>query len=219
MVTITHQEARALIHQRADRALEAQHEAVLEEHLRSCVECAGYANEIRATEEVLRIALRKHWDIQPLPLPVLGIREKIMQQGRLLDSLATRSTLVGVTLLFFMFVYSQFLSPSQGASNGLPVGIPAIPTPSLPLTSTQNIFEDCELLRYEVRQGDTLQNLAFQFSISEEQIMELNNLPAAAPLPRLVTLPVCEQTPTGTSFPPASTTNTPGMETITYTPG
>jgi hypothetical protein len=219
MVTITHQEAHDLIHRRADQALEAGHEAVLEEHLRACAECTVYASEVRATEEVVRTALRKHWNIQPLPLPVSGIRERNMQQVRWFDSLTTRTALVGVTLLFFLFAYSQFASPGYGASNGQPVGISPIPTPSLPLTSTQNSVEECELMRYEVRQGDTLKSLASKFSIPEEQIMELNDLPAAAPLPKLMAIPVCEQTPTGTSFPSASTTNTPALETITYTPG
>lgn len=219
MLTITHQEARKLIQQQADRALEAQYKAVLEAHLRTCTECDRYANEIRATEKALRTALRKHWTLQPLPLPVPGIRERSMHPGRLFASLTTRSALVGVALLFFMFVYSQFAASSYGAANGLLAGIPTIPTPSLPLTGTRNIFADCQLIRYEVRPGDTLRSLAGQFSVSEGQIMDLNDLTAAAPLPELLSLPACEQTPTGTSHPPAPTTITPTSGTITYTPG
>lgn len=218
---ITHQEARHLIQHRADQALDLQAKEILNAHLENCVECAEYANEIHDTEVMLQKTLRKHWNASPVPLPVRDIKAKSISSSRLPESLATRSALAGVTLVFFIFVYWQFTSPGYGSYSPMPVGISPIPTPSLPLTSTQNSFGDCEMIRYEVQPQDTVESLARQFSASEEQIMDLNGLKAeAAPLPKMLILPACELTPTSTTHPPASaTTNTPSLEAITYTPG
>jgi hypothetical protein len=221
MQIITHQEARHLIQHRADQALDLHKKEILNAHLKDCVECADYANEIHDTEVMLQKTLRKHWNASPVPLQVRDIKARSISSGRLLENLATRSAVVGVTLLFFIFVYWQFTSPSYGSYSPMPIGISPIPTPSLPLTSTQNSFVDCEMIRYEVQPQDTVEGLARQFSTSEEKIMDLNGLKAeAAPLPKMLIIPACELTPTSTTHPPPSaTTNTPSLEAITYTPG
>lgn len=220
MQMITHEEARHLIHYRADQALDLHKKEVLNAHLKDCVECADYANEIHDTEVLLQKTLRKHWNVNPIPLQVMDVRATSGTRSSLLDSLATRSVLVGVTLLFFIFAYWQFTSTGYGAYNPMPVGISPIPTPSLPLTSTQNNFGNCAMIHYDLQPQDTLESLARQFSATVEQIMSLNGLKAeAAPLPKVLTIPVCGLTPTSTTHPPASTTNTPFLETITYTPG
>jgi hypothetical protein len=220
MQTITHPEARFLIHYRADQVLDAHQKEMLNAHLKDCVECAAYAHELQETEATLRTTLRKQWSAPLLPLRVMDIRERSITSGRFLDLLTTRSALIVVTLLFFIFVYSQFTPPTHGAYSPMPVGLSPIPTPSLPLTSTQTDLVNCPVLRYEVRQGDTLESLSRQFDASAAMIMDFNGLKAeAAPLPEVLLIPQCERTPTGTSHPPASATNTPALETITYTPG
>jgi hypothetical protein len=220
MQTITHHEARFLIHYRTDQVLDAHRKEMLNAHLKDCVECAAYAEQLQETEGALRTTLRKQWSAPALPLQVMDIRERSITSGRFFDSLTTRSALIAVSLLLFIFVYSQFAPPTHGAYSPMPVGISPIPTPSLPLTSTETDLANCPMVRYEVRRGDTLQSLSRQFDASAGTIMDLNDLKAgAAPLPAVLIIPQCELTPTSTTHPPTSTTNTPSLESITYTPG
>jgi len=217
---ITHQEAHHLIQFRADQALSATKKEILSSHLKECVECAEYANEIQETEATLRTTLRKHWNVHPLPLQVKDVKVKIIPNRNPLDLLATRSALVGMTMIFFFFVIWQFTSANNSFQNPMTVAVPVMPTPSLPLTSTRDTFDHCQMILYEVRQDDTLESIASRFSISENAIRDLNNLQSAtATLPEKLNIPVCELTPTGTTHPPTSTTNTPALELITYTPG
>lgn len=217
---ITHQEARHLIQARTDQALDAYKKEVLNIHLKDCIECADYANEVQETVTILRTTLQKQWNVQPAPLSVRDIKVKIISHPRLLDLLTTRSALVGLTVIFFFFALWQFTATNYGAPNSITVGVPVIPTPSLLLTSTQSNFAHCQMIRYDVGQDDTLASLARQYSISEEVIRDLNHLqPDMITLPTMLILPFCELTPTGTTHPPTSITNTPPLELISYTPG
>lgn len=217
---ITHQEARHLIQFRADRALNPNKKEMLNAHLKGCAECADYANEIQETEATLRTTLQKHWNVRYRPLEVNDIKVKIIPAAGLRDFLTTRSALVGITLLFFVFSLWQFTSTNNGsARSSMVVSISPIPTPSLLVTSTQNNFDNCQMIRYEVRQDDTVKGIAHRFSASENAIRELNNLqPEVAILPTKLIIPICELTPTGTTHPPTFT-NTPSLELFTYTPG
>lgn len=217
---ITHQEARQLIQRRADQPLDASNREMLNLHLRGCTVCAEYANEIQETEATLRITLRKQWDVRLLPLEVMDIRVKITPNSRPVDYMATRSALLGMAVLVFFFVFWQFTSTNNGLRNSAPIGVPVIPTPSLPLTSTQNNFDNCRMVQYAVQQNDTVESLSLRFLVSEQAIRDFNNLAADVDtLPVLLLIPACELTPTGTTNPPTSTTNTPSLEFITYTPG
>ena len=217
---LTHQEARHLIQARADQTLDVYKKEELNAHLKDCIECAAYADEIQETVTTLRTTLQKHWNVRPTLLSVTDIKVKNISHPRLLDFLATRSALVGLTMAFFLFVLWQFTSTSPASENSITVRIPAIPTPSLLLTSTQSNFAHCQMIRYNVGQADTLASLARQYSISEDVIRDLNHLQAdMITLPTMLILPVCELTPTGTTHPPTTITNTPPLELITYTPG
>ena len=217
---ITHQEARQLIQRRADQPLHASKKEMLNMHLKGCTVCAEYANEIQETEATLRITLRKQWDVRLLPLEVMDIKVKITPNSLAADYLATRSALLGMAVLVFFIVFWQFTSTHNGLRNAATIGVPVIPTPSLPLTSTQNNFDNCPMVQYEVQRNDTAESLALQFLVSEQAIRDFNNLPAGVDtLPGLLIIPACELTPTGTTNPPTSTTNTPSLEFITYTPG
>jgi hypothetical protein len=217
---ITHQEARHLIQYRADQPLDTSKKESLNAHLRRCEACAEYANEVWETEATLRETLRKHWDVKLVPLDIRDIQVKSSPSTKSPEFLATRSALVGMAVLVCFFVFWQFTSTNTGFQNSVGIGVPAVPTPSLPLTSTQNNFENCQMLRYEVRQNDTVESLARQFLVSEESIKDLNNLQADVPmLPNVLLIPACELTPTGTTYPPTAITNTPSLELITYTPG
>jgi hypothetical protein len=155
-----------------------------------------------------------------LPREVLDIKVKLPPHSKAVDYLATRSALVGMAVLVFFFGFWQFTATNNGLRNSATIGVPVIPTPSLLLTSTQKSFDHCPMVQYEVQQNDTLESLTHRFLVSEMAIREINNLPAEVDtLPGLLLMPVCELTPTGTTNPPTSTTNTPALEFMTYTPG
>lgn len=216
---ITHQEARSLIQFRADQALNAHKNEILNAHLKNCTQCAGYANEIRETENLLRTTLQQHWNVRSLPIQVEDIKGTLLPSFGFRDLVTTRSALVVITMLFFVFGFLRFTSNNIGSSSSMTTGIPAIPTPLLLSTSTQHDFNNCAILPYEVQSEDTLKSIAKRFSISEESILNLNNLPSeSVHLPVRLLIPICELTPTGTTHPPTFT-NTPSLELITYTPG
>jgi hypothetical protein len=216
---VTHQEARSLIQFRADQALNEDKMEMLAVHLKDCGECADYADEIQETELTLRTTLRKHWNVRPLPLEMKDIKAKLLPISWLNDLLTTRKALIGIMLLFFVFGFWQISSTRYNSSSRI-VGMSPIPTPSFLMTSTQNNFATCQKVRYEVHQNDSLESIARRFLVSKEAILIINNLqPNAATLPTELIIPLCESTPTGTTHPPASTTNTPSLEFISYTPG
>ena len=218
---ITHQEARSLIQFRADQVLNADKKELLNAHLNGCVECTDYANQIQETEATLRTTLKKRWNIHHVPLHAKDIKARVNSKVGLPESLVpTRSALVGITVLLFVFGLMQLTSTNHNPPGFIAVGVPAIPTPSLSLTSTQNNLVNCQLIRYEVHQDDTLESLARRFSVSEEALIDLNHLQTeSGPLPVKLIVPFCELTPTSTTHPPTSTTDTPSFDLIIYTPG
>jgi len=216
---ITHQEARHLIQLRADNMLIASEKESLNNHLKACVECADYANEIQGMEAILRITMQKHWNEHYLPLPTTEIKERLFPIRNWLESLTTRSALAGFTVLFFVFAILQLTTTRNDGHSSLTVGVSVIPTPSLRFTGTQRNLGSCQMITYAVHQDDTLESLARKFMVSEDVITEINHLqPHALRLPERLLIPACELTPTGTSHPPEFT-NTPSLEPVTYTPG
>jgi len=96
-----------------------------------------------------------------------------------------------------------------------------VPTPSTQLTSTKITMQDCQEVRYKVREGDTLESIAYQFSASKEMIMARNRMETEAiDISTELIVPLCSSTPTGTIYPPTSTiTLTPRTTFTPYTPG
>jgi LysM repeat protein len=214
---ITHQEARHLIQLKADNTLIPSDKEILNDHLRDCIECTGYANEIQETEAILRTTLRQRWNLHHVPLSISDLSANNFSFRRWLDIVTTRSALIGVTLLLSVFAFVQFSSSPTNSVGQLAVGASAIPTPSLLFTGTQNYFGNCQMINYPVRQDDTLESLARRFMVSKDVITEINHLqPDVARLPDQLLLPACELTPTTR---PPTFTNTPSLEAITYTPG
>jgi spore germination protein YaaH len=74
---------------------------------------------------------------------------------------------------------------------------------------------------YQIREGDTLESIAEQFSVPKNMIMEFNDMQEEGMQPpMLVRIPLCARTPTITIYPPNTTiTITPQFEPITPTPG
>jgi hypothetical protein len=171
---------------------------------------------------VLRQTLRKQWDARPLPLQMDVIYGK-MNPGKSVNAfLTTRTALIGIVSLFFaLFAWQSMTTRGTTPVQKLPGTVPLIPTPSLQYqyTATSTLREDCGEIRYVVQEGDTLEGIARQFSVSKGAILSANDLKneTISPMQELV-VPACGTTPTGTIYPPTFTI-TPNFETISTTPG
>jgi LysM domain-containing protein len=215
---ITHEEARQLIQFNTDHTLPLTKRELLDSHLKECVECTSYRQDMDAVGNTLQTTMRKHWSAQVRHLDVQIIREKLQPVSLSSNFLPTRGVLVGMVVLLFVLASWQFVN-SNNKPAMLVTNLSPIPTPSLLLTGTNSNLNNCQKMKYEVQQGDTLERLAQQFSTSIEAISQLNNLQSTNIQPGMkLIVPVCDPTPTRTSRTPTLTI-TPMLEPITYTPG
>jgi hypothetical protein len=219
---ITHEEARRLIQFKADGGLEPVNEERLHAHLTACTECRSHLDAVAETESVLRQTLRKQWNARPLPLQMDVIYGKVNSRNGVSAFLTTRKALIGVVSLFFaFFAWQSMTTRSTPPVQNIPGTVPLIPTPSLQYqyTATSTLREDCSEIRYIVQEGDRLEDIARQFSVSKADILSANDLEneSIIPMQELV-IPACGTTPTGTIYPPTFTI-TPNFETIPTTPG
>lgn len=216
---ITHEEARKLIHFKADNALKPVEQNALLTHLDNCAECQTYANSIQGMEFLLRPILQRKWSQRPTPLSVRAILAKKEHRISQMLFLATRIAVVGIICIGFAVSIWQFtLSGQPTAVPPLP-SVPPIPTPSTQFMNTSTVFNQCEGRSYIVQADDTLENIAERFLVSEQDILMLNNL-RAGPIQRgwEILIPVCTSTPTGT-VNALTTTHTPFQNSLTSTPG
>jgi len=215
---ITHDEAHKLIQFKADQALNSDSLNLLNAHLTDCIECAQYNFTFQEMEKTLNATMQKHWSVQPLPLSMDILEGKLRSKSTANNFLTTRRALIGIAVMTFIFAAWQFNAPGKIFTSPM-LGTAPIPTPSLTGTSTQQDANNCKKIQYEVRNNDTLENLARQFSTSEQGLIDLNNLPSEDIRPSMILLiPVCNLTPTDTLLPPTFT-NTPSLDIIAYTPG
>src|SRR4030095_6096941 len=172
---ITHEEAHKLIHFKADQALNSDSLNLLNAHLKDCVECAEYNCAFQGMEKSLKATMHKHWYVQPKPLSLDVLQGKLKSNSRSNNYLTIRRALAGIAVMAFVFVAWQFTLSGRSLPNPA-IYVAQIPTPSLTGTSTQSDVDNCKKFEYEVRQNDTLESLALQFSTSKLEIMNLNNL-------------------------------------------
>lgn len=221
---ITHEEAHQLIQLNTDQALNPQKKAILSAHLKDCMECQAYAQEIREVENILVPVMKKHWNVQPIPLSTHTITSKRNSKLQASILLATRTAIIGLVFMSLVFTLWQF-SPLGSPTPGQPPrDILPVPTPSGQTalsTSTTILFQNCAMILYEVQEKDTLESISDQFSISQEEIMALNHLPSKTVDNTMeLMIRLCDSTPTGTVHPATlTTTYTPRLRQITSTPG
>ena len=205
---IVHEQARRLIQFNADGMLTAPEKSLLNAHLNECRQCRAFADEIRELERLLLPVMKRQWNLRPIPFSIDGFVSKRNTEPEARILLATRKSMISLMAVIFIFGIWQF-SLSGGPASSLP-GIPPIPTPSLQMTGTQNVFEGCERMLYRVQGNDTLTGIASQFSVSKEMIMRLNHMKSETLDARMeLKIPLCTLTPT--------TTYTPATEPITST--
>jgi LysM repeat protein len=217
-MSITHEEARRLIQFRADDALKALEKNILEAHLTTCQECQHYAAVIRDLETTLQPLMQRKWNQHPLPHSTAKVVSS--KSSGFIQNIffATRIAAVGVICIAFLFNIWQFTQTGLQRTNPPSADIPLIPTPSVQSTTTNVIHQKCEPILYEVRNDDTLESIANQFSISAIEIMEANQLRTGTLIPSMkISIPACTPTPSGKSNT-ATTTFTPVLGPTTLTP-
>ena len=218
---ITHAEARKLIQFDIDEALNSQEKTTLYTHLKDCIECRAYAEDIREVEGILPPLMKRHWNLQPAPLSIHAITTKRDSKLQASIILATRTAMIGIVFIAFILSVWQFtLSGSQTPSQ-LPASVLPVPTPATQSTSTRIMPQNCEQVLYAVQENDTLERIAYLFSISKEEIMSINNMKAETVNTAMeLVIPICSFTPTGTVNPTSlTTTYTPSTSPIPSTPG
>ncbi len=217
---ITHEEARKLIQFNADEILDAHGKNTLSAHLKGCTECRLYAEEIKEVESILLPVMKKHWNIQPAPLSAADLREKRNSGVQAFAVPATRMVAIGVVLLAFIFSAWQFAISHGRENSQVSVSIPPVPTPSTQFTSTKATAQNCAGMLYTVKENDTLESIAHQFSASKQDIMAANHMKTETVKAMMeLTIPICNFTPTGTIRPAILGTNyTPSTNLTTSTP-
>lgn len=131
-----------------------------------------------------------------------------------------RTTLAGIAVMMFAFIAWQSMNAVDPALRQSPPSEALlVPTPSTQYTVTHVLPEHCQEILYVIQEGDTLESIARQFSVSLEAIRSANHLTGESlnAIQELI-VPICEKTPTITTHPPAFTI-TPAIETVITTPG
>lgn len=219
-MSISHEEARRLLQFRADGMLNPTDETRLNTHLEECKDCRTYAKSLDNTVSVLQQTLRKQWKAAPLPLQMEVIYSKINPKRGMSALLTTRMALMGVAFLLFSVIMWQSMASKGVARQNSPETIPMIPTPSMEHTATNASLNNCQNIKYSIQEGDTLESIARQFSVSADIILTINDLVNSSSLEtgQELVIPICETTPTSTTNPPTITI-TPFLEPVTTTPG
>ena len=220
---ITHEHARKLIQFRLDVGLRSAEREILSAHLQDCSECQAYAVELREVESVLRPMLKRKWSAEPIPLSITSLRGN-HKKTQVRIFLTMRKLAVSLVLFALFFGIWKFTLPDPSAPSVMPLAVPSVPTPSAKTaqsTSTEFTAEGCETMLYTVQTNDTLSSVADRFSVSDELIMELNQLHTGAVHQSMeLVIPICNFTPTGTVHPATfTTTYTPMFLPTTSTPG
>jgi hypothetical protein len=216
---LTHEQAHKLIQLKMDRMLSADELEALSSHVRGCRGCQNYANEVNEVEVLLRAVMKSQWNVRPIPFPIpaLGGRSTKTHATPLLTIRKAALSLVFVALFFSAW---QFVTSGPSVSSRMHLSVPPVPTPSAGTAELTGTTEICEMMLYTVQGSDTLAGIADQFSVSQEEIMALNQLKTdILSTPLQLAIPLCNFTPTGTVHPATfTTTYTPILAPRTSTP-
>jgi LysM repeat protein len=191
-------------------------------HLKDCVDCRDYAEEIKDVENILLPIMKRQWNLQPAPLSMVAIRAQRNSKIQTSIILATRIAATGIVFLALVFSAWQFaLSGGQTPTpSQFIVAIPPVPTPSAQSTSTKIALQSCAGILYRVQEKDTLESIAHQFSVPKVEIMMINHTTETVVPGTELMIPLCSFTPTSTMHPTFfSTKYTPSTHPTTSTPG
>ena len=218
---ITHVEAHKLIQFSLDGVLKPQEKNILRMHLNDCLECRALVEELKGVENLLVPVMSRYWAVQPTPLVIEALTKKIklpLQAGIIL---ATRTAILGIVFAAFVFSAWQFTHSINQGSDPVPASVLPIPTPSGQSTSTKISAQNCRETIYQVQENDTLESIAYTFSVAKDKIIAVNHLGTEAVQAKMdLLIPICTSTPTGTIHPSTLTiTFTPLIGPTISTPG
>lgn len=218
-MSISHEEAHKLIQFKADGGLSPGPQAKLVAHLNECEDCRAYSIRLASIASILKTTLHKQWNKTSLPLPMDAIYGKTNSRWSTAAILTMRKTLIGAAFMFFAFMAWHSMVP-RVTSQQYPSGtLPLIPTPSIQYSVTNTSQNECQNIIYRLQDGDTLEGIAKRFSVQAEAILLVNNMTSTTLTSiQEIVIPVCETTPTSTTYPPTFT-STPMFESGTTTPG
>ena len=220
---ITHDQARKLIQFSLDGILQAAEKATLSAHLQNCTDCRDYANELNEIETIVLPVMKKQWSARHIPLSIPLLAQSQSPRLNASNFLTIRSAAISLFLFALFFSAWQFVFSGPSMSGTVPLVIPSAPTPSSQTaqsTNTEITLDNCEMMVYRVQANDTLAVIANRFLVSEDEIMETNQLKTGAVSVSMeLMIPLCNFTPTGTIHPATfTTTYTPIMHPTTSTP-
>ena len=211
---ITHAEAHKLIQFNLDRALNLENQKMLFAHLQECESCRAYTDAMLNVENTLRLVMNKQWQFRPLPLWIGSIKS----QKNTHPLFQLRTALISIVLVVFSFfiweLTAVYDSAGQTASN-----VPPVPTPSIQISTASIEAPKCKWSLHKVDHLDTLETIAYQYSVSKEDIVTFNNMSSDVIYESMeIKIPQCDATPTVTANMP-TTTLTPILELSIDTPG
>ena len=142
--------------------------------------------------------MQNKWNLQPTPILVGQLMSRIRSSpfGFANNNSVTRTAVIVIAVITFMVGAWQFSLIKSDVPPQKLVGVLPIPTPSTQLTSTGNAAQDCAHFQYRVQENDTLQSLAYKFSVSKETIMAFNNLRSETIATSMeIKIPLCNPIP------------------------
>jgi LysM repeat protein len=215
MTLITHPKAQSLLQAAADSALAPQDEICLNDHLAECDQCRQYARRLSKLEDSLRQFTRSRWNQTSEPLSTEKIKSRLAKAEKQAYNLRTISAFsVAIVVLAFVFILTinhpsaiRNIPAALGNLSPTPEEPALTPTPSIKGTTTVPTAKECNDLAYLVQENDTLEDIAARHSISKEAIKMHNGLSTDTLIVNMVlTIPLCEETPTNSTLTPTTTT-------------
>lgn len=226
MIEITHQKAHSLLQAAADQQLGSDEISALDAHLANCQECSDFAERLTNLEADLRTVFHAQWDLQrpnlnlqaiTHPSPAKLIWNNFLSQTNALGKVTIVTALVlGYIVIANLFGIKLPISTEETPTtvptpSELSLALAISPTPSAQFTLTGSTTQACEIILYIAQENDTLAYIAQQHGITEETLVEHNNLNSNMVFTGMeLTIPQCNGAPSQT----ATTTITPLNGTI-----
>jgi len=216
MSQLSHKKARALLQKEADLLITGDEKAALEEHLFSCKSCHSYAKDLFELEEILRNATHTRWNGYTFNLEFQSLTSSTRVQEGSRVKYPLYGTFVKITFVTTLVVASLLVTKMLGTQPISSLAILTVTPTRTPLadyieTVTEEITskEFCDPVQYIVKESDTEENIAYQFGVSKESIIEQNHLDLEKIKPgTYLLIPMCTSTPTRTALIPKDTNTT-----------
>jgi hypothetical protein len=174
---------------------------------------------MKDVESILRPMLQRQWKHEHLPLSIgtLTTKQKSVSERMVV---ATRIAAFAVVFIGFFFGAWNFTVSSRRTPTPFFPNVPVIPTAftSTMTAGTESSFNNCAMTTYMVEPDDTLTSIAYRFSVSVGDIIEVNALHnETVNTGETLLIPSCNFTPTNPAVA-HTTTFTPVLYSTTTTP-